>query len=353
MISKSDLHKLYLIYGNKQFLVNEFVESIIEEILKGRQHEWALERFYSDELIKNNEGSSKQNIEDLLISCETIPMLTDRKVIWIDNFEIVKKSKKNFENNKQNLLYETFEKIINNPPDSIWFVFTSKATREKDFSNPLYQIIKKKGLIKKFTAYENDCPLNWVIKRADTKGLSLSADAARLLINIVGSDLSDLDHELEKLSLYLSGEKCTEDIIKKHIRGHKHFSVFRMTDALSRKELLPALEILDQQFQMTPREHVRLFSIIVMQFRRLKNIHSMLEQFYKDSEIIKKISIPEFLGKQLLAQARNFTSLEIQNIYRELAELDLRIKYHSSVAHLILKDLFQRICSGNFKKKVN
>ena len=73
----------------------------------------------------------------------------------------------------------------------------------------------------------------------------------------------------------------------------------------------------------------------------------------KDSEIINKISLPEFLAKQLLAQARNFTSLEVQNIYRELAELDLPIKYQSSLAHLILKDLFQRICSGNFKKKVS
>ena len=70
-------------------------------------------------------------------------------------------------------------------------------------------------------------------------------------IDIVGSDLMDLDHELEKISLYLSGEKITEKMIKEHIRGHKHFSVFRMTEALSRKELLPALEILDQQFQVT------------------------------------------------------------------------------------------------------
>ena len=352
MISENNLHKLCLIYGNQQLLVEEIVESIIEDRLKGRQHEWALERFYSDELLKTTEGSEKQNIEDLLISCETLPMFTDRKVIRIDNFELVKKSRNNFEKNNQNLLYETLEKIIKNPPASIWFVFTSKTTREQDFSKPLFQSIKKMGLIKKFTAYEDSSPLNWVIKRSDSKGLPLSADAARLLIDIVGSDLLDLDHELEKLSLYLSGENFTEEMIKKHIRGHKKFSVFRMTDALSRKELLPALEILDQQLQMTPREHVRIFSLIIMQFRRLITIHSMLDQFYKDSEIINKISLPAFLSKQILTQARNFTSVEIQNIYSELAKLDLRIKFQSSLAPIILKDLFQRICTGHFKKIV-
>ena len=65
------------------------------------------------------------------------------------------------------------------------------------------------------------------------------------------------------------------------------------------------------------------------------------------AEIINKISLPAFLSKQVLSQARNFTSLEIQNIYSELAVLDLRIKFQSSLAPLIIQDLFQRICSGN------
>jgi len=350
MISENNLHKLCLIYGNQKLLVEETVDSIIEERLKDRPHEWALERFYTEELLKNTGESGKQNIEDLLISCETLPMLTDRKVIRIDNFELVKKSGKYFENNKQHLLYKTVEKIIKNPPDSIWFIFTSTAMREQDFSKPLFQILKKSGLIKKFTAYENSSPLNWVIQRGSAKGLPLSADTARLLIDIVGIDLMNLDHELEKLSLYLSGKRVTNEIIKEHIRGHKHFSVFSMTDALSKKELLPALEILDQQLQITPREHVRIFSLIIMQFRRLMTIHCLQQQFYKESEILNKIPLPLFLSKQVLAQARNFSSLELQNIYKELAGLDLRIKFQSSLAHLILKDLFQKICAGYFNK---
>ena len=351
MTFENNLHKLCLIYGNQQLLVEEAVDSIIDDRLEGRHREWSLERFRSHELLKTKGESGKQNVEDLLISCETLPMLTDRKIIQIDNFELVKKSRKSSENNNQQLLYKTVEKIIKNPPQSFWFVFTSTATREQDFSNPLFQSIKKTGLIKKFTAHDNATPLNWVIKRGDIKGLPLSADTARLIIDIVGSDMMDLEHELEKLSLYLSGEEISEEMIKEHIRGHKHFSVFRMTEALSRKELLPALEILDQQLQETPREQVRLFSLIIMQFRRLLTIHSMLDQFYKESEILNKISLPAFLSKQVLTQARNFTSLELLNIYNELAELDLRIKFHGSLAPLILQDLFQRICSGKFQIK--
>jgi hypothetical protein len=76
----------------------------------------------------------------------------------------------------------------------------------------------------------------------------------------------------------------------------------------------------------------------------------MLSQFKKETEILAKISLPPFLGKQVLSQARNFSNIEMQNIYAELANLDLRVKFKSSLAPLLLQDLFQRICNGYFKK---
>jgi len=342
-------HKICLIYGNQQLLLRETTNSLIEQRLEGREREWSLERFNAQEMLKSTGDSGKNCTDDFLISCETLPMLTDRKVIQLDNFELIKKAVKKNDSSSASRLFEAVENIINNPPDSLWFIFTSPVMREQDFSKPLFRGIRQSGRIQKFVAYDNSSPFNWVIQRAEKKGLPLSADVARLMMNIVGNDLTDLDHELEKLSLYLSGAPITEELIKEHIRGHKHFSVFRMTEALSRKELLPALEILDQQLQTAPREHVRLFALIIMQFRRLLIIHSMLSQFKKETEILAKISLPPFLGKQVLAQARNFSNLEMQNIYAELAHLDLRVKFKSSLAPLLLQDFFQRICNGHFK----
>jgi len=352
-MTQNDPHKICLIHGNQLLLVEETANTLIDQRLEGREQEWSLERFNAQEMLKTIGESGKNNIDDLLISCETLPMLTDRKVIRIDNFELIKKAANKSDHSQAVRLFEALENIIKNPPESLWFVFTSPAMREQDFSKPLYHSIKQGGgRIKKFVAYDNSTPYNWVIQRGEQKGLPLTVDVARLLINIVGNDLTDLDHELEKLSLYLSGKTVSEEMIKEHIRGHKHFSVFRMTEALSRKELLPALEILDHQLQSAPREHVRIFALIIMQFRRLLIIHSMFEQFYKESEIIGKISLPPFLSKQVLAQARNFTSKEVQNIYTELSKLDLRVKFKNTLAPLLLQDLFQRICSGQFQNAV-
>ena len=349
MTNQNLSHKICLIYGNQQLLVEETTNSLIDQRLDGRAREWSLERFNAQEILKSGGNSGIKSIDDFLISCETLPMLTDRKVIQLDHFELIKKAVKKNDSSSSSRLFDAVKNIINNPPESLWFIFTSLVMREQDFSKPLYRAIKQSGRIQKFVAYDNTSPFNWVIERSKKKGVPFSAEVAHLMINIVGNDLTDLDHELEKLSLYLSGAPITEDLIKEHIRGHKHFSVFRMTEALSHKELLPSLEILDQQLQTTPREHVRLFSLLIMQFRRLLIIHSMFSQFKKETEILAKISLPPFLGKQIMAQARNFSYLEIQNIYAELSNLDLRVKFKSSLAPLLLQDLFQRICNGHFK----
>ena len=342
--------KICLIHGNQSLLVKETTNTLKNQRLKGRDQEWCFERFNVQEMLKNTGESGRNKVDELLASCQTLPMLTDIKIIQIDNFELIKKTDKKNYSSQECRLFEALENIINNPPEYLWFIFTSPAMRENEFSKPLYRSIKQSGgLIKKFVAYDNNSPYNWVIKRGEQKGLRLTADLAHLLISIIGNDLTDLDHELEKLSLYLSGKDISEDLIKGIIRGHKNFSVFRMTEALSQKELLPALEILNHQLQATPREHVRLFALIILQFRRLLIIHCMFDQFYKESEIIRKISLPPFLSKQVLAQAKNFTSREVQNIFTELAKLDLQVKFKSTLAPFLLQDLFQRICSGHFQ----
>jgi DNA polymerase-3 subunit delta len=207
MMTQNDLHKICLIHGNQLLLIEETANTLIDQRLEGREQDWSLERFNAQEMLKTIGESGKNIIDDLLISCETLPMLTDRKVIRIDNFELIKKAANKSDNSQAVRLFEALENIIKNPPESLWFVFTSPAMREQDFSKPLYRSIKQGGgRIQKFVAYDNSTPYNWVIQRGEQKGLPLTADVARLLINIVGNDLTDLDHELEKLSLYLSGK---------------------------------------------------------------------------------------------------------------------------------------------------
>ncbi|GIT73848.1 MAG: hypothetical protein Ct9H300mP28_36620 [Pseudomonadota bacterium] len=62
-------------------LVDETTDFIIEDLLKvgNMNGPWNVKH----RILKKQVNPGKQNVEDLLISCETLPMLTDRKVIGL------------------------------------------------------------------------------------------------------------------------------------------------------------------------------------------------------------------------------------------------------------------------------
>ena len=342
--------QITLIHGNQQLLIEETCNSIIEQILKGNKNDCCVERFDMEEMIKSYSSSSNNVIEDFFISSETLPLFNDIKLILVKNFDLIKKPNTKNSSSSTLKLYNSIINLIEKPPEYMWLILISKASRESDFSKKLYQLLSKKWYIKKFVSYDDTKPINWILDRSKNRGLSLSKEIAQLFIDIVGNDLFELDHELEKMAIFFSGKKVSEELIKKNLHGHKNFTIFKMTESLSNKKLLPALEILDNQLKTSPNEHLRLFSIIVMQFRRLMAIKSLSKQLYNENEILRNISVPTFLGKQLLKQSKNFKYEELQNIYLELSNLDLKIKFKNHLAPLLLYEFFKSICEGKFEK---
>ena len=151
-------------------------------------------------------------------------------------------------------------RLIKDPPPHLFLVFSSSVTREQDFSKPLYQLFQEYGQIRKFVVYDDQSPLSWLQQRIKEKKLNLNRDSALTLIEIVGNDLNDLDHELDKLrTIYSEGDLIDKETLKNSIRGHKHESAFRMVECLAKKHLQESLEILDHQLREAPRDQVRLF----------------------------------------------------------------------------------------------
>ena len=336
--------RVHLIYGNQDLLIREQAEQWISHALEARDREWALERVDLADLSKSGPDAEGQ-AESLLNSCESPPMFVDRKVLRLDNLQVLKQPKKE----DSGLLAQVFHmlaKVLSAPPEHLWFLLTSSATRETDLSKPLLTLIRKHGGVQKCVAYDNDNPVRWVIQRCGAKGLRIQQPVAQALIDLVGNDLSDLDQTLEKLSLLQPNAQIDEALLRQHVLGHKHHSVFFMTESLSRKNLKAALETLDQQLEEAPREHVRLYALVVQQIRKMLLVHLLQQQGVTESTLLGKLGMPPFLGKQLVAQARGFQAEQLEQWLLELARNDLRVKFNARLAPLLLKNFFQQVCNS-------
>ena len=108
--------KISLIHGNQQLLIEETYNTLIDQILEGRERDWCLERFNVEEMNKLSVIPENNRIDDFFISIETLPMLSDVKVILIENFDLIKKTNKISDNPSVNQLFDSIVNLIKNPP---------------------------------------------------------------------------------------------------------------------------------------------------------------------------------------------------------------------------------------------
>lgn len=356
---------IHLIYGNQQLRIDETVDALVKKLLQSADPESAHQRFDVLELLKED-GQISEKMDQFQLSCDTFPFLSDRKIIRLDHLEKVKapKGKKPMvrpgsptteEALNANLpasqrLYYLLLKYLATPPEYCAFILTAVASREQDLSAPLLKTIKTNGKIQKFVAYDDDKPVAWLIERGRQKQLQISAGVAQLLLDLVGNELGTLDQELEKLSLlYPPLHALKEEELLEHVRGSKYFSIFRITQSLSHKDLVASLETLNQILLESSSKHVGLFVLISQQFIKLLKIHYLQQQNMGRDAILSQLKIHPFLGKRLIAQAQLFTLEELESIVCALADLDLTLKYNAKKAQSLFQNLFQKICTNQFR----
>lgn len=238
---------------------------------------------------------------------------------------------------------------LDDPPDGVDFILSAHVKKETELPKDLLKAIKKSGQLKRLTvAYDDFKPVGWILTRAREKRLTLDAGLAELLIEIAGSQLTNLDHELEKLALALGPDaKPSPDELVHHVGHSKRFSIFLVGQFLAQRDLKNALESIESLLGESHSEAVPLFGLIASQFRRLLKVRWLLDAGLSEKPIAERLKINPWILKQLITQAKGFGHRELENILIEMSNRDLALKYAGREGMRVLEDLAFWICRGH------
>ena len=79
-----------------------------------------------------------------------------------------------------------------------------------------------------------------------TRGVKIDADAARELVDALGTNMMMVSNELEKLILYVGDKRMvTLGDVETMVLAAKQRSLYELTDAISSKDRVRALAVLD------------------------------------------------------------------------------------------------------------
>ncbi|HEY1261897.1 MAG TPA: DNA polymerase III subunit delta [Terriglobales bacterium] len=185
----------------------------------------------------------------------------------------------------------------------------------------------------------------WIGEYGAMRDVKIDADAARELVDALGGDMMMISNELEKLILYV-GEKrrITLGDVETMVLAAKQRSLYELTDAISAKDRVRALEILDAILSTGEGDEAAIGHLYMLA-KTFRQMLVILERNVRDQRMLwaalwQGFRVPPFAADDIIKQARRYKSKrELTRAIRLVAKADLALRSNPPGKRLILEKL--------------
>ena len=322
-IRNGKIKPIYFLFGEEPYYIDKISQFIEKNVLTEE------ERGFNQMVLYGKEAS----IDEIVGNAKRYPMMAERQVV------IVKEAQE---------LSRTIEQLVDyaeNPQPSTVLVLCYKY-KKLDKRKKLYKSVSKHGvLFESKKLYENQVS-EWLRKVLHGKGYSISHKAAIVLVEYLGTDLSRISKELDKLTLVLPKEsQITPADIEEHIGISKDYNNFELKKAIGERNVLKATRIVNY-FAQNPKDNPFVLTVSLLHnfFSQLLQYHGLNDHSPKNVASVLRVN-PYFVGEYQIA-AKNYPMKKVSSIVSHLREMDLKGKGVGATAipqSDLLKELIAKI----------
>jgi DNA polymerase III subunit delta len=201
------------------------------------------------------------------------------------------------------------------------------------------------GIVELARVEETDA-IKWVTASAESRSVKFDPDAARELVDALGSDMMLIASEFEKLLLYVEGKnRVTLGDVETMVLAAKQRSLYELTDAISAKDRPRALLLLHGLLNASDGGEDAAIGHLYMLARTFRQMLIISEKNVRDPRAIWQVlwqgfRMPPFAAEDLIKQARRYKSRrELTRSIRLVARADLELRSSPANKLLVLERL--------------
>lgn len=189
------------------------------------------------------------------------------------------------------------------------------------------KMLKAKAVVfQSKSLYDNQVP-DWISKYLKKCKLQIQPEAAELLAEYLGTDLSKVVNELDKLRLNLAADTLvTSKHIEDNIGISKDYNVFELQKALSQKDILKSNRIVNY-FAANPKKNSlpAVISSLYNYFSKVYMLHFLRQT--PESELLGVLGLRSaFFLREYRAAARSYPLPKTEKVLSLLKNFDLKSK---------------------------
>lgn len=316
-IKSGEVKNLLFFYGKEQYLVTWAIDTLIQKYINPVCKELDLTRL----------DGTTVNFEELQNTCETLPLMSEKKVVVVSNFKVAEGSfTKFFGEADEKKLISYLETL----PTECLLIFTAETT---DKRKKIFKAIKEFGSEYDFYNLDESQLKGFIEKRIKSAGKIARPNVIRTFMDMTGYYDKDTDYtlynvenDIKKMISYSQGEELFLADVAVAVSGNLDTDVFAMIDALSRDRKDEAFLLLHNQLRFGENVY-KLLALICSQFeiilavKELKDRGCSLEQIKADLK-----GVHEFRIKKASTFAERYTIKHLKYVLQKAYEVDKNIK---------------------------
>lgn len=296
------LYPIYYLHGEEAFFIDKICDAIDETVLTENEKDFNQTVVYGRDV----------DVPTIVSMAKRYPMMASHQVILVKEAQHLKK-------------IDDLLPYANNPQNSTILVLCHKYGKIDGRKKIAQKIKKSFVLYESKKLYDNQIP-GWISEYLKSRGFSIIPPASMLLSEYLGSDLSRISNELEKLLIDADIKKPIDEMdVQNRIGISKDFNVFELQKALGSKNVYKANQII-AYFASDQRNHplVMVIPLIYNYFTNLGTILTLKDK--SPRSVASALSINPYFVNELVGAARNYSYTKIVKIIGYCREYDAKSK---------------------------
>lgn len=302
-IQKGDIKPIYFLMGEEAYYIDKISEYIEANILD------EAEKGFNQMVLYGRDVA----IDDIVSNAKRYPMMAERQVVIVKEAQDLSRS------------IEKLADYANNPQPSTVLVVNYKY-KKIDKRKALYKAIKKSGIVfESKKLYDNQVP-DWIRRVLSGQGYTITPKAAQMLVEFLGTDLSKIQNELDKLKIVLpKNSQITPEAIEENIGISKDYNNFELRKAVGERNMMKAFKIV-KYFGDNPKDNpmVVTVSLLFNFFSQLLQYHGLNDK--NPRSVASALKINPYFVNEYTSAARNFPMKNVSRAVSVLREFDVKGK---------------------------
>lgn len=302
-IKAGNIKPIYFLMGEEPYYIDKLTEFMEANLLAEE------EKGFNQTILYGRDVT----IEDVVSTAKRYPMMAERQVVVVREAQELART------------IDKLESYAENPMPTTVLIFAYKY-KTLDKRKKVTKVLGKNGLVyESKKLYENQVG-EWLKRVLAGKKLSIEPKAAAMLVDFLGTDLSKIANELDKLAIILpQGSTITPEIIEENIGFSKDFNVFELRKAIGEKNQKKAYQIA-QYFADNPKDNPLVVTVAqtFSFFIQLLKYHGLKDKNPKN--VASALGINPYFVKEYDVAVKNYPMKKVSAVVASLRDIDVKSK---------------------------